>query len=301
MADAGSVEVSVIIPYYNQAKYVREAVESVKAQTCGDWECIIIDDGSDEQSAKLAVEIANEDDRIRCVRQVNMGLAAARNTGLDEARGRYIQFLDSDDLIAPNKLELQLAAMSEATKPALAYCDYDAFSSENGSKILRRTAPPTNPANLTHDVVLRWMTEVSIPNHCFLFDARIFRDWGIRFDPSLRNKRGVVYTEDWDCWVSILARNPQAFYVDQKLALYRRHAESMSCKYDWLLKGWIKIIRKHIRLHKDDPVLCRLLKRKLRITRLQRFAFHRRRITRPFVSILRSMANRNPERKGPAQ
>lgn len=94
--------VSVIIPFYNRVKWLREAVHSVFVQTYQDFEVILVDDGSSESLDELA-EL--KDERIRYVRQQNKGPSAARNAGLDLAHGRYIAFLDADDIFWPMKLE----------------------------------------------------------------------------------------------------------------------------------------------------------------------------------------------------
>ncbi len=95
---------SIIIPVYNVELYLRECLDSVLAQTCGDWEAVCVDDGSTDGSAAILAEYAAQDSRFRIVTQPNSGLSAARNTGLDHARGDYILFLDSDDWLSHNAL-----------------------------------------------------------------------------------------------------------------------------------------------------------------------------------------------------
>ena len=89
--------ISVIVPVYNVEAYLEKCVRSVLAQSCGDFELLLIDDGSKDGSGAVCDRLAAEDERIRVIHQENRGLAAARNRGLDEAKGRYIIFLDSDD------------------------------------------------------------------------------------------------------------------------------------------------------------------------------------------------------------
>lgn len=97
---------SVVIPAYNVAEYLEKCVASVRAQTCADWEVLLVDDGStDGVTSALCDALGQGDDRIRVIHQENGGLGAARNTGLEAARGEYLVFLDSDDYLAPHMLE----------------------------------------------------------------------------------------------------------------------------------------------------------------------------------------------------
>jgi glycosyltransferase involved in cell wall biosynthesis len=107
----GDVKISVIIPFYNGAAFLKEAIESVLSQEISNIEIIAIDDGSTDNSAEQIAKI--NDSRIKVIRQENAGAAAARNNGVQIASGDYISFLDADDAWAPNKLKLQIAEMEE--------------------------------------------------------------------------------------------------------------------------------------------------------------------------------------------
>ena len=93
------MKVSIIVPMYNVENYIKQCVESVLLQDFFDWEMILVDDGSTDKSGRLADEYAAKDNRILVVHQENRGPGAARNAGLDAARGEYVYFLDSDDYI----------------------------------------------------------------------------------------------------------------------------------------------------------------------------------------------------------
>lgn len=106
--------ISIVIPVYNVEKYLAECVDSVLAQTYTDWEAILVDDGATDSSGRMCDEYAKKDSRIRVIHRENGGLSAARNTGLNAARGEYVYFLDSDDYILPRTLEeLQRTARRE--------------------------------------------------------------------------------------------------------------------------------------------------------------------------------------------
>jgi len=98
-------KISIIVPVYKVEKYLHRCLDSIIAQTFTDWECILIDDGSPDGSGKICDEYAEKDERFKVFHQENQGVSAARNKGLDEARGEYVNFIDSDDWIANSLLE----------------------------------------------------------------------------------------------------------------------------------------------------------------------------------------------------
>ena len=255
--------ISVIVPCYNQAHFLPEAFASLQAQTFPAWECIVVNDGSTDGTKAVAEGLVAADGRVRLVNQPNRGLAGARNRGLAEARGEYIQFLDADDALMPEKFELQLAAVDAAKKTAVVYCDYYASEFQD----LRRPLPEAymDPRFRTSEwlpeCAARWEAGLSIPCHCFLFDARFFGIQWIRFDESLPNH------EDWDCWMRILALKPSVKFVDAKLAIYRKHPDSMAHDYGRMRGGFLRAIDKQIGFFKRDPKMLAILKQKRRETR----------------------------------
>ena len=119
--------IDVIVPVYNVAPYLARCLDSVLAQTEPDWRCILIDDGSTDNSAAIAAGYAARDCRFVLLTQPNCGLSAARNRGLDESRGDYLTFLDSDDMLHPRCLEA-LRAQLEADNSDVAVCHYAKFT-----------------------------------------------------------------------------------------------------------------------------------------------------------------------------
>ena len=106
-------ELSIIVPVYKVEKYLPRCIDSILAQTFGDFELILIDDGSSDGCGRICDEYARKDKRIVVIHQKNMGVSAARNAGLDIARGRYIGFVDSDDWIEPQMYEVMMDAIRE--------------------------------------------------------------------------------------------------------------------------------------------------------------------------------------------
>ena len=132
------VTVSVIVPVYNAEKYLKQTLLSIQNQTFKDFEAILIDDGSSDQSGEICDGQAMTDSRFKVIHQKNSGVAAARNAGIEQAEGEFIAFLDADDCWLPEKLEKQVAFMKEKNC-FLSYTAYR-FIDENG-KVLKNYSP----------------------------------------------------------------------------------------------------------------------------------------------------------------
>ena len=206
-------KVSIITPAYNAASFLEETVKCVQEQTFSDWEMIIVDDCSKDNTYALARRLSEEDNRIKILQNdKNSGVAATRNKALDAAIGEYIAFLDSDDLWLPQKLEKQVDFM-DTGQYVLTYTNYQKFNSETGErgqKVIR--APATMTAK------------------------RIYGDTSIGCLTVMvnRNKSGSFYmpplghTEDNITWQSILARGFTAYRLDEVLSLYREGNSSLT-------------------------------------------------------------------------
>ena len=130
---------SIVTPAYNAAQFVANTIRSVQAQSYPHWEMLIVDDCSDDDTCSIIEDIGRDDNRIRLIRQSrNAGPAAARNAALQNAKGRWIAFLDSDDLWLPRKLELQLP-FHQVRAATLSYTEYRRLS-EDGRRIGRMHA-----------------------------------------------------------------------------------------------------------------------------------------------------------------
>lgn len=123
-------QISVIVPVYKAEKYIEDCVNSILSQTYGDFELILVEDGSPDASGAICDGLARRDDRIRVIHKENGGAATARNAGLDVAKGKYIAFVDGDDLIHPQYLEFQLTLLEEK-QADVAWCHYDFFTQED--------------------------------------------------------------------------------------------------------------------------------------------------------------------------
>ena len=217
--------VSVIMPAYRCADTLTESVGSVQVQTMADWELLIVDDCSPDATFALACELAAGDGRIRVLQTPgNAGPAAARNLALDNARGRYAAFLDSDDLWLPEKLEKQLDFMRR--KDAAFSCTaYDRIT-ESG-EVLGRVTPF---ARADYDKVLFYANPVG--NSTAMFDREAVGEVRV---PPIRKRN------DFALWLSVLKKIPYVYGMDECLARYRVRTDSVSSdklgllRYQWQL------------------------------------------------------------------
>lgn len=214
--------VSIIMPNYNGEKYVFETINSVIAQTYKNWELLFVDDCSTDNS----IEIVNSfgDARIRVLKNdKNSGAAIARNKAIEEANGRWIAFLDSDDLWMPEKLEKQISYM-ESNKVLFSYTDYEVIDENNKSVSL--FIPRLDVCGYK---------DILKHNHigCLtvIYDSEKI---GKVFMPTNAIKR-----EDLACWLTILKNGVEAHCLHECLAKYKVHSNSVSSnklkmmKYQW--------------------------------------------------------------------
>lgn len=207
--------VSIIVPVYNVEKLIKETMDSVLAQTYPHWELLLVEDGSKDNSAGIIMDYMAEkgDERIRLIRQPsNQGAARARNRGLEEARGRYISYLDADDLWEPEKLEKQIGFMKEKGA-AFSFTGYE-FADENGiglGKIVRV------PETLSYRPAL---SNTTIFTTTVMFDTeKISRE--LLEMPQIKS-------EDTALWWKVLRTGYVAYGLDENLARYRRAGRTLS-------------------------------------------------------------------------
>lgn len=207
--------VSIIVPVYNVEKYIGETIACVAAQTYEHWELLLVEDCGTDGTLDAIKQYIDEicDDRIHIIRQPsNLGAARARNRGLQEARGRYIAYLDADDLWAPEKLELELAFMREKDA-AFVFTGYE-FADEQG----RGTGKVVHvPETLNYRQAL---SNTTIFTTTVMFDTeKIGKE---------RLEMPVIKSEDSALWFRVLREGYTAYGLDENLARYRRAGKSLS-------------------------------------------------------------------------
>lgn len=198
--------ISVIIPVYNAEKYLRLCLDSLISQTYKDFEIILINDGSTDNSSNLCDEYSGIDNRIRVIHKKNGGVSSARQVGIDSARGTYTIYVDSDDWVEPNMLE-ELYNTAVSSKADMVICDYY-MESLNEIKLIRQ-----RPSGLEHDIVLADLFKTLHGSCC---NKLIKRDCYSRYNISFPMNLSVC--EDLYVIASLLKHNitveylPKAFY-----------------------------------------------------------------------------------------
>ena len=223
--------ISIIVPVYNAGNYISKTIENVTAQTYTDWELLLVDDCSKDKSCEIIEEeirrfekSGNEKDKIRLLKQKeNAGAANARNRGIDESRGRYIAFLDADDVWHPEKLEKELNFMQEKDAGFV----FTAY--EFGDADARPTGRIVHvPETLTFKEAL---SRTVIFTSTVLFDKEKI--------PLDLLHMPVIASEDTACWWRILKSGITAYGLEEALVIYRRPASSLSSnKYEAIKRIW---------------------------------------------------------------
>ena len=203
--------VSFITPSYNSAKFVSETILSVQAQTISDWELVIVNDGSTDNSPNIINSFAKNDHRIRIINQNNSGSAAARNNALRNATGRYICFLDADDILAPNFISSQLNYI-RTNNAALVFASYNRID-VSGKIILR---PFIVPSKVDYNGLLK---TCSISCLTAMYDREKVGEH--YFNEDLRSMR-----DDYVFWLSMLKKINIAYGNKEILGSYRIMTQS---------------------------------------------------------------------------
>lgn len=224
--------VSVIVPAYNAKRTILETIVSVQQQTFSDFELIVINDGSTDNTLELLHGV--KDERLRIFSYKNAGVSVARNRGISHANGEFIAFLDADDLWTPDKLELQLVALQQHPDAGVAY-SWTYFMDEQG-KSLSPCAPIFFEGNVYAELLVNnFIANGSNP----LIRRQAVESVG-EFDP------GFPHCADWDFYLRLAAR--WHFVVVPKLQIfYRQSSGSMTSKIEGIEKQTLMMVDKTFR------------------------------------------------------
>jgi glycosyltransferase involved in cell wall biosynthesis len=231
--------VTVVVPCYNYGRFLPEALESVLAQTLVSWECIIVDDGSSDDSPQVAEEYSRRDSRFRLFRQENGGPSAARNVALRNSTAGLVQFLDADDILHPRKLEEQVNFLEHHREVEIVYGPIRFFRTENRELILHsiqgRLSSPMMAKVTGNAEALRKLMHYNITNPIAPLTRRSAIDRAGLFAETVK---GV---EDWDLWLRCAVTGARFAYSDyhEALGLIRTHEGSVSRNSEGMLRALI--------------------------------------------------------------
>jgi len=258
--------VSVIVSAYNYGHFIGQTLESLQAQTYQYWECVVVDDGSTDDTAQVVARYTEKDSRIKYMWQKNRGPSAARNNGLMKTSGQFVQFLDADDLIESEKFERQVEYLEQYTEVDIVYGNMRYFDFENMNKRRYTMWGEDKP----------WMPETSgtgkeiltalIHKNILVINSPLIRrsvidEVGL-FDKTLKGP------EDWDYWLRCAAQGKYFQYQELKgtLALVRSHSSSISKNREGMIRQVLRMRKKLAKTLVEDN-LRQLNERYLQIER----------------------------------
>lgn len=229
--------ITFIMAAYNAASTIASAIDSLVGQTSPHWRLLVVDDGSKDDTARIAGEYAGRDSRITVVTQPNGGASAARNTGFSMVETSHVGFLDADDLVDPTYVDRMLDAFTRQPTPDVAYCQYRRFSPDG--QMLNIVDVP----DLERDPVHTYAGECVTVIHGIVFRRSLLDEVGT-FDPALRT------CEDWDLWMRFARNGARFAYVPACLAFYRQSPGSLTRGVERLIRDTYTVFE---RFRSRDP------------------------------------------------
>lgn len=270
--------ISVIIPCYNYGRFLNDCINSLLSQTYKNWECIIVDDGSIDDSLEIIRSISGKDERIRYVSQKNSGPTVARNKGLELAKGEFIQFLDADDLLEGQKFEKQISIFRQHPDHDIVYSGVSYFSTSSPSLLFDnidlRSGPWMKNLSGKGDVMILELLNRNIMVISSPLIRKILFDKNGCFDATLS------YNEDWELWLRFALKNA-AFYFDSNSntkALVRVHESYSTDNFKMFVYGLMACLK----------VNKGLIERKYKKIMIPKINYHKRVIDEGLIKTLSS-------------
>lgn len=240
---------SIIVPCYNAEQFLRETIDCLIAQTLSNWECIIVNDGSTDNSLDIIKEYAEKDSRYKYLDKKNEGPAVARNVAINMSKGKYILPLDADDLISPDYAATAIDYLEKHQKTKLVYCEADFFGEKTGHWILPDY----------HYEDLLWSNMI----FCSAVYRRSDFNKTLGYNPNMRH--GI---EDWDFWLSLLTKDDEVYKIPKTMFFYRKHDDSRSAEYsDYLDETVGQMVMNHLDIYR--PHLGRMFNAEAHVKYLQ--------------------------------
>jgi len=233
--------VSVVIPCFNCSRHIRQTVNSILSQTYSNLECIIVDDGSTDGSKEVCDELRKQDNRIRYIYKENHGVAAARNFGIRNAKGKWIQQLDSDDFLHQDKIRLHLEQLTklDSSQDIIFYTDWDIIWQKDNHKIRQGdtivVGKKTNEELLDQLIKWQFLPNSPLSNNTLFFKKEVFRHK--MYDEHL----GAF--EDFELFVDLLLRDILFIYTPIVGMSYLQHTTNMTRDKGSMISNYILYLR----------------------------------------------------------
>jgi glycosyltransferase involved in cell wall biosynthesis len=260
--------ISVIIPTYNYGRFLRDAIDSALAQTYPALEVLVVDDGSTDDTPRI---LAGYGDRIRVIRQQNLGVSAARNTGITAAHGEYLAFLDSDDLWKPRKLECDVARF--ASDPTLGMVHSGAETFDHAGRTISVSLSGAE-GWIAPDLLRLDREVIAAPGSNTTVRKKVAEEAG-GYDPDLHQ------AEDWDFCYRVACRH-RAGFVPEALVRYRQHGGGKHLNIPTMETNMIKALEKAFL--SPDPAVQALRRHTYgRVHRILAGCYFESRTFRPFL------------------
>jgi glycosyltransferase involved in cell wall biosynthesis len=225
--------VSVIIPTYQRAHWVSEAIESVLAQTYKDYEIIVVNDGSTDNTAEVLNQFQG---KIKIIEQENKGVSAARNIAIRNSQGQYIAFLDDDDIWLPSKLEKQILILESNDKIGLLYSDLFYFNEQGTFPNTKSQNYPIHTACISWMLFLNWNMRICPEPSTVVVSKQTLDEIGV-FDETLMS------CEDYDLWLRI-SEKWLVHYLNEPLLMYRLSNTNIHNDTEQLLVNFLLVKEK---------------------------------------------------------
>ncbi len=229
--------ISIIIPVHNSDRYLVETLNSILAQEYQKWECIIVDDGSTDGSNNIAKGFVSQDNRFSYHYQDNAGPSSARNAGLALSNGEYIQFLDADDVLAPNRFTELIPLYVNASQNIVLYSSMTIGNHQDIQKLTSPSRKSGSTTDLDFDGMYRQFgLEVLFVPGCVLFSRKSLQN--VEWNEQLN------HSEDWDLYLQVTANGFLFRHVNKALTIYRDSPEGLSKNIENTAKANYIILKK---------------------------------------------------------
>ncbi len=245
--------ISIIIPTYNRSHMIRHTLESVENQTYSNWECLVVDDGSEDETEFILQKFSEKDNRFRYLKRPQdrkKGAASCRNIGLENSKGAYIQYLDSDDILATNKLEVHKGILEKLDRLSMATCKWGKFYSKSDEIIVHKQMPTYFSTNKPLELLnIFGNTSSYLPLHSYFISAELSKKAG-KWNEDLSNN------DDGEYFTRIILNSSSVQFSNKTWVLYRAGANNRVSnlkireQVESYIKGW-KIIDKSIQPYSD--------------------------------------------------